>query len=402
MVVVRPVRRSRNAGGKFRVTRFVVMDLPTKPIGVFAIPPENVLVICTRRIGDVLLATALARTLKSAWPSARIDALVFEETQYALADNPDISRVLTVSERPGMASHFRLMLSLWRRYNLAVSTLPSDRATLYAWAAGRYRIGVMEMDRRPFWKEAMLDATVPYDDLNTHTVAMNLRLAGLLGLPLVAEVVVSCSDAAARRAREAFPAMSSDMPFAVMHVSPKFAYKAWTAAGWTELAKWVIQRGIRVVVTGGATPQERTYVEALMQTMPAGTMNLAGQLDLPALACVLSRACLYVGTDTAVTHMAAALGVPTVALFGPSNPVKWGPWPKGFSHYSSSPWALRGTQRVGNVLLLQGEAHCVPCREEGCERHLSSSSDCLQHLPARRAIEAASTLLNGEHHATHA
>ncbi len=372
------------------------MDRPPKPIIVFETPPESVLVVCTRRIGDVLLTTPLARTLKRAWPSTRIDALVFEGTQDALADNPDISRVLTVPERPRMAAHLGLVRSFWRRYSLAVSTLPSDRATLYAWAAGRSRIGMVEMGGQRFWKRAMLDAFVPYDNLNTHTVAMNLRLAGLLGLPPIAEVVVSFGDTAAGRARETFPTMSSDAPFAVIHVSPKFSYKAWTVAGWTELAKWITQRGIRVVVTGGATPEEREYVGLLMQELPAGVVNLAGRLDLPALACVLSRACLYVGTDTAVTHMAAALGVPTVALFGPSNPVKWGPWPKDYSSGLSSPWALRGTQRVKNVLLLQGETHCVPCLQEGCERHVNSLSDCLQHLPARRAIEAAAALLKSE------
>jgi heptosyltransferase-3 len=54
---------------------------------------------------------------------------------------------------------------------------------------------------------------------------------------------------------------------------------------------------------------------------------------------------------------------------------------------------MRGTQRVGNVFLVQGETHCVPCLLEGCERHVLSLSDCLQHMPARRVIDALEAML---------
>jgi len=85
-------------------------------------------------------------------------------------------------------------------------------------------------------------------------------------------------------------------------------------------------------------------------------------------------------------------GAPTVALFGPSNPVKWGPWPQGYAQ-PQNPYRLRGTQRVANVILLQGAGDCVPCMEEGCERHVRSLSDCLQKLSSQEVIAAAQSLL---------
>jgi heptosyltransferase-3 len=154
-----------------------------------------------------------------------------------------------------------------------------------------------------------------------------------------------------------------------------------------------------VVVAGGNSGDERKYIAELLPQLPAGSVNVAGKVDLATLAWILSRAKLYVGTDTAVTHMAAALGIPTVALFGPSSPSKWGPWPQGHPAGSSSPWLMRGTQSRRNVVLIQGEdpRDCVPCLGEGCDKHVASLSACLQHMPAAKVIEAAERLLGGQY-----
>src|SRR5450631_96690 len=95
--------------------------------------PGTVLVVVTRRIGDVLLTTPLIRSLKQAWPGTAIDVLVFSGTEGVLAANPDIRRVLTIAERPQAWDHLRLLASIARRYDLALSMVPSDRPTLYAW-----------------------------------------------------------------------------------------------------------------------------------------------------------------------------------------------------------------------------------------------------------------------------
>jgi heptosyltransferase-3 len=123
-----------------------------------------------------------------------------------------------------------------------------------------------------------------------------------------------------------------------------------------------------------------------------GTINLAGRMSFAQTACAIAGARLYVGPDTVTTHMAAALGVPTVALFGPSNPVKWGPWPYRFDG-ASSPWRRVGTQTMGNVELVQGVGACVPCMREGCDQHVASFSDCLRQLPLSTVITAVERAL---------
>ena len=117
-------------------------------------PPRSVLVVVTRRIGDVLLATPLIRSLKRAWPGVEVDARVFSGTEGIIAANPDLRRVLTVPERPGFAQHLQLIFSVLRRYDMALSAVPSDRSTLYAYFAGRWRASPTRPTRKRWSKHS--------------------------------------------------------------------------------------------------------------------------------------------------------------------------------------------------------------------------------------------------------
>lgn len=354
--------------------------------------PASVLVVAPRRIGDVLLATPLVRSVKRAWPQCAVDLLVFSGTEGVVAANPDLRRVLTIAERPAWPQHLVFALQIARRYDVALSVVPSDRSTLYAFLAGRWRAGLLLPTRKEAWKRRLLDRWVAFDDLDTHTVRMNLALAAALEIAPVPEVVVSWGAEQARRI-EVLRAQDGGTPYAVVHPAPKFNYKMWHLEGWVEVGRRLIENDLRVYVTGSGEAREVEYARAIAQRLGASARSLAGALDLGALGCLLANAALYVGPDTAITHMAAALGVPTVALYGPSNPVKWGPWPRG-QEAPSNPWRRLGTQRRGNVTLVQPAAACVPCFKEGCERHVGSYSDCLQELPARTVIAAIEPLLS--------
>lgn len=349
-------------------------------------PPRSVLVVVTRRIGDVLLATPLIRSLKRAWPETRLDALVFEGTEGVIAANLDLGRILTVPERPHPIAHVALVSRLFRRYDLALSLLPGDRPTLYAFLAGRRRLGLLLPAQKEAWKRRLLQHWIPFDNLNTHTVLMHLALADALGVSRRPEVVLAWSPEDERRVNDLL-GPGAGRPLAVLHTYPKFNYKLWRGEGWIEVARRLAARGYRIVLTGGSESAELEYIARLMPAMPDQALNLAGRLSLGGTACLLSRAAVFVGTDTAVTHMGAAAGMPTVALYGPTNPVKWGPWPRDFSG-TGNPWRRTGSQRTGNVTLLQGPGACVPCLVEGCDRHIESYSDCLQQLPAAQVIAA--------------
>lgn len=354
--------------------------------------PRRILVVVTRRIGDVLLSTPLIRSLKQAWPETRIEALVFAGTQGVLAGNPDLDAVHTVPERPGLIPHLGLLLRLFRRYDLALSLLPGDRPTLYARLAGRRAIGLLVDHPSQRWKQRLLNRWISFDPHDTHTVRSHLALADALGVPPLAEVVTSYrpEDSAAVDALLG----KSCMPVAVLHPWPKFRYKMWQEQGWVTVGRWFADNGFRVVLTGGPDSDERACVEAIARQLPEA-LNLSGQLTLGGTAALLARARFYVGPDTAVTHLAAASGVPTIALFGPSDPVKWGPWPQQHPP-TVNPWRRLGSQRKGNVQLIQGWGACVPCRLEGCDRHVGSASDCLQAIAPGLIINSIKTMAYGK------
>ena len=362
-----------------------------------ATPADSILVIATRRIGDVLLTTPLLRSLRRGYPHARIDALIHESTAGILRGNPDIDRVIAVPEQPTLAQYRTLAGTILRRYDIAVSTQTGDRPIAYALLSGRVRIGpVLSAGSRGAWKRHLLTASTPFDDLNTHTVVQNLRLADLLGIARTYTVVApTVSDPAALD--RTVPFAWRDERFAVLHPAPMFHYKRWHADGWRELVGHLIATGLRVVITGGPGPAELAYIARTLGDRRCGAIDLAGRLSLAELAALLCNASLYVGPDTAITHLAAATGTPTVALYGPTNPVKWGPWPAGYEADRSPFRRLDPRQEVNNVALLQGLGDCVPCHQEGCDRHLESRARCLDEMPASRVIAASDWML--ERHA---
>src|SRR6201999_472197 len=130
--------------------------------------------------------------------------------------------------------------------------------------------------------------------------------------------------------------------------------------------------------------EERRYLDEVW--CDATVTRLDGRLDWPQLVGLLAKARVYVGPDTSVTHLAAASGCPTVALFGPTDPRLWGPWPAGGL---DRPWAAAGTiQQRGNVWLVQHAYPCTPCQFEGCERRLESHSACMDDLRFEQVLSA--------------
>jgi heptosyltransferase III len=343
-------------------------------------PRARILVVSLRRLGDVLLTTPLIRSLKRAFPDAAIEALVFAGTEGILAGNPDLAGVITMPVR-GTAA---LARTLWRRYDLAVSTQSGDRPTAFAWLAGRVSAGPVEPEGAMAWlKRRALDYPVAVDT-RRHRVEEALELATALDIPAVRELV--CPAGPVR------DALLPDSDYAVVHPGPMFHYKRWHSEGWRALAAALIERGLAVVATSGPSAQDRGYCEEVWGAQDTTLVRRPdGVLTWPELARLIGGARVYVGPDTSVTHLAAATGAMTVALYGPTDPRRFGPWPLAGA---GEPWGAAGTiQRRGNVWLVQNPLPCLPCQEEGCERRIDSHSRCLDELTPRQVLVAVEEAL---------
>jgi heptosyltransferase-3 len=341
----------------------------------------RILIITLRRLGDVLLTTPLIRSLKAGFPGSAVDVLVFRGTEGMLQGNQDIGRVISTPQRPSIGEMLVLLRRLWRRYDLAVATHTGDRPTLFAWAAGRRRLGfVAEADSARWLKRHVFHRGVPAQPQN-HRVFELLRLAAALGIDRQSEMV--CPDGGS----------APHLPgrYAVLHASPMFRIRRWTDAGWRALAGALAQRGLTVVATGARDPAEKDYLDHLWGGLEPAVTRLDGRLGWPDLTALLRSAAVYVGPDTSITHLAAAAAAPTVALYGPASPSLIGPWPIGGL---CQPWARANTvQHQGNVWVVQNPLPCMPCDKLGCEGHLESRSQCLDELSVRQVLIAVDDAL---------
>jgi heptosyltransferase-3 len=351
--------------------------------------PRTILVISLRFMGDVLLGTPLIRSLREAYPLAAVDALVFAGAEGVLEGNPDVRRVRT-TERGEPPARWR---ALWRAYDLAVVAETADRPHLYGWIAARRRVGLLPPEAgKSWWKRLSLQRGVVAPPELGRTLAYQ-RLAHALGIAWKPEMVAPSANTASAAWGEFLPFDPARERFAVLHLAPRFRYKRWHVAGWHALMRWLVGQGLRIVVTGGAGEDERAYVREVLAGARVPVIDVVGRLRFAQVADLLRLAALFVGPDTATTHLAAACETPTVALFGPTDPRLWGPLPR---RGLEAPYAkVEALQVRGNVALLQEPSlACVPCQEEGCEKHRESRADCLDRMDAGRVIDAARAALS--------
>jgi heptosyltransferase-3 len=216
-----------------------------------------------------------------------------------------------------------------------------------------------------------------------HRVEENLRLAELLGIAPVGEMVAPVTQLP--------DSLAPLKDYAVIHAAPFFRYKQWRRDGWRDVARHLRAQGLELVATGGPSAAECAYLDDIWNDSSIAIRRMDGQLSWPELATLLAGARVYVGPDTSVTHLAAAAGCPTVALYGPTDPQIWGPWPRAGLE---APWRKAGTiQQRGNVWLVQNPLPCMPCQLEGCLRRLDSYSQCLDEMPASQVITAINQAL---------
>ncbi|WP_347988317.1 glycosyltransferase family 9 protein [Methylomonas sp. AM2-LC] len=346
------------------------------------IQPKRILVITLRYLGDTLLVTPLLSSLRNAYPRAEIDVLLPFANLGVLEGNTDVSHLIPFYSKQGFLSFAKLLCGLFQKYDLAISTQGGDRPIICAIVAGKWRMGFVSGCRvKQFWKRVLLDRALEFADQHSHAVLENLRFCEALN-------ITPCYKLTPPKLLHPLFLKSISGKYAVLHIMPQWQYKQWHQLGWIKLAYYLQRQGYQLVLTGSPQVEELHVVQELLSYLPPSACNLAGKLSLAELTEIINHASIFIGPDTGITHLAAATGVRTVAIFGPTDPLKWAPWPQGYAQ-NAAPFNSQGIQKINNVCLIQGESEsgCVPCQLEGCERHRHSFSACLDALSAQTVIK---------------
>jgi len=287
--------------------------------------PRSILLVSYGGIGDLLLTTPLLASLKTAFADAQIDVYVQAGREGMLEGNPTVSRRLTVEQRHGAATYVRFLVEHSCRYDLAVSVRVSDRQVLLARAAGRTAIGLApKRGDNAWWKQRILSGWAG-TDASSHAVFDILQLADVLAIQRITTCRAPENPDSGQRLDDVLPFAWRDTPFTVLHLTPRNTYKEWTPAGWEAVTRHLLSRDQRVVLVGGRADRDLAFAEHLTDRTGTGVVNITGKTSFADAAELLRHCHLYVGPDTATTHLAAVVNAPTVALYG-DFPTRYPPY----------------------------------------------------------------------------
>ena len=349
----------------------------------------TILVVKLSDIGDVLTATPALRALRQSFPAARLEALVPPNSAPVLAGSPLVDEVIVFDkfqfDRPidalkpsSLLALVRLARDLRRRrydclvilHHLTTRWGMLKYAALALTSGAKVRVG-LDNGRGWFLTHRARDGGFGV----RHEVEYWLDVVGTIG----AETEDTSLEMAVGE-NDQIPMTNGQWPLVAIHPgSGGYSLaRRWSAEGFARVADALVERyGARIVLVGTLADG----VSQVASLMRSEAVNLEGRTNLGQLAAILKRCDLFIGADSGVMHLAAAVSTPLVAIFGPSNHKAWGPWPRGGRH-----------------IILRADLPCSPCsyvgfsvgRREGCE-----ARTCMRMVTPEMVLAAAESLLQG-------
>ncbi|MES2308207.1 MAG: putative lipopolysaccharide heptosyltransferase III [Verrucomicrobiota bacterium] len=338
-----------------------------------------------RNIGDVLLMTPAIRAIREAFPKARITAIVNSETDAMLQGNPHLDEILIYdrSKRKGierLQNEFRFFREVRRRhFDLTVNLVSGERpAWCSLFSGAKWRVTYYNW--WPFWSWYHLayTQTYRYPTQTLHQVPFQYFLLKQLGIPTPLdsvpttenrlELVVAEND---QIWAEQFLYRHGIQKFVHIHPVSRWLFKCWDDLRMAQVIDW-IQESLKlgVVLTCGPEEKEKAKAQRILDLCRIKPLSVLGQVSLKQTAALIQKSEVFLGVDTAPMHMAAALGRPVIALFGPSGVGDWAPWSE-------------------NRLILNKGCPCGPNLQEGCDHHgLRACMKAITIEDVKEALEA--------------
>ena len=335
---------------------------------------RRVLVIRLRSIGDTVLATPSLFALKRFLPDAQIDILVEDWVAPLLTAHPHVDNVITL-ERGGFMERLRVARELRaERYDVVYNLHGGTTATFLTRATGaRHRVGFKTYQYAKLHTELVPSPLLLWGQQKTHSVEQQLALLGWTGVPVSdrPRTQLGISPAAVESVNQQLAAAGlADRKIALIHPAAALETKRWATENFARVAEFVNERGLAPVAIAG--PHELGIIDELLNESSAHVLSL--DLSLPEVTALAARSQLFVGNDSGIAHIAAAVGTPSVVVFGSSNIAHWRPW-----------------NRARAEVVFEA-LPCQPCHGYFCEKF--PQPECILRVPVTAVAAAIERCLN--------
>jgi lipopolysaccharide heptosyltransferase II len=337
----------------------------------------RILVLRLSSIGDILLTTPILRLLRQHYPGARIDFLVKADYEDLLRVHPCIDRLLLYHKHQTL---WRTLQTLRQtRYDIVLDLHRTLRSRLlyHGLAAARK----LAYEKRPL-RRALL-VWLGWNTLRAMTPVPELYAAPLRRLGIEAPVGgldMALSPESREAVREyleqAFPD-GGRRPLLAVAPGARWATKRWPVERFIAVAQAVAEsRGAAVVVLG--SQEDRPLARELCTRLEVPVLDSTGRLSLMQTAALLERCRLLLSNDSGLMHMATALQIPVVAIFGPTV--------QEFGFY---PFRARAQ-------VVSADLACRPCSTKGSAGCPRGHHHCMQHVTSSRVLSVAQHLWNSK------
>jgi heptosyltransferase II len=328
---------------------------------------NNILIIQTAFIGDVILTTPLIRETKRAFPEAHIDVLVIPETKNVLNNNPHIRSILVFDKRSKkIRTFFKMVWMIYKsKYDFAFA---AHRSMTTAWlmilGGTKIRIG--------FTGKAA--ARLMSDPITFRQSARQVEryldlLRPMTYRPLEAQSELFFSPEIEQRSRHLLSVLDPQKPKIIIAPGSVRATKRWPEERFTELLKKLGRIDINIILMG--SPGEKILCDKIERDSSVnGVLNLAGKTSLLEAAAVIKKSDLLVCNDSGTMHMANAVSTDVFAFFGPT--VEW----FGFSPFRP------------NDKVFQVDVDCRPCGTHGGKACPKGHFKCMLDIEVEQVYQA--------------
>lgn len=290
--------------------------------------PLHVLVVKLSSLGDIIHATGCLRAIRQALPQARLTMAVEHRWQDVISHNPNIDHWIGSSPRqrltPSYLAEIRRSLASEAPYDIAIDFMGNRRSAAWIYLS-RAKVKTGRGGFRPGWRKAI------QPDLSRHAVdvcADICREAGILVADASPEIRTSPADE--EHVRQILAAQGiAEEGYIVINPFSRWTSKSWPLENLASVIRSLKARTAQTLVLSGG-PEDLIHEATLRKHLGACTLDsVVGRLSLGEALCFLRRARLMVSCDSGPMHAAAAFGVPTIGLFGPTHPERTGPWGNG-------------------------------------------------------------------------